>query len=93
MKTIKQLAKEALDAQNACNLCGVAQSFAKAMINLGAHCPSGTTERNTHPITIVWLDKMNSLAGIQSFVDLETSKSIDSAFHDVNVFAFNGDES
>jgi hypothetical protein len=66
MKTLKELAKEALDVQNACNLCGVAQTFARVMIDLGKHC-SGTDERNTHPITIVWLDKLNSLARIQAF--------------------------
>lgn len=65
-KTIKQLAQEALDCQNACNLCGVAQAFARAMIDLGEHT-KGTDERNQHPITRVWLDKLNSLAGIQEY--------------------------
>lgn len=46
-KTIQQLAQDALDVQNACNLCGVAQSFARAMIDLGEFC-NGTKERNEH---------------------------------------------
>lgn len=65
-KTIKQLAQEALDVQNACNLCGVAQAFARAMSDLGQYT-KGTDERNQHPITRVWLDKLNSLAGIQEY--------------------------
>lgn len=65
-KTLKQLAQEALDVQDACNLCGVAQAFARAMRDLGDYT-NGTDERNRHPITVVWLDKMNSLAGIQEY--------------------------
>lgn len=63
-KTLKELAQEALNVQDACNLCGVAQSFARAMRDLGDHT-NGTDARNQHPITRVWLDKMNQLAGIQ----------------------------
>lgn len=75
-RTIQDLANEVLLVQNACNLCGVAQSFARAMIDLGEHCHTGTTERNTHPITILWLDKMTSLAGIQNL----NSTEVDQAF-------------
>lgn len=63
-KTLKELAKESLDVQDACNLCGVAQAFARAMRDLGDHT-KGTDERNRHPITRVWLDKLNQLSGIQ----------------------------
>lgn len=65
-KTLKELAAEALAVQDACNLCGVAQSFARAMRDLGDHT-KGTDERNQHPITRVWLDKLNQLAGIQEY--------------------------
>jgi hypothetical protein len=64
-KTLKELAQEALAVQDACNLCGVAQSFARAMRDLGDYT-KGTDERNQHPVTIVWLDKLNQLAGIQT---------------------------
>jgi hypothetical protein len=79
-KTIKALAQEALDVQNACNLCGVAQSFARAMRDLGDHT-KGTDERNQHPITRVWLDKMNQLAGIQEYTT-EMTKAY-SVVHDL----------
>jgi len=80
MRTLKELANEALQVQNASNLCGVAQSFAKAMIDLGEHC-KGTDDRNKHPIAILWLDKMNSLAGIQPFYDERVNKEVNEAFN------------
>lgn len=63
-RNLRELAQEALDVQDACNLCGVAQDFAKAMLDLGHHCPQGTKQRNTHPITKLWVDKLLSLAGL-----------------------------
>lgn len=63
------LAKDALAVQDACNLCGVAQSFAKVMLELGDHCPSGTDERNQHVIAKAWLFKMCDLARITVSVD------------------------
>jgi hypothetical protein len=64
MKTIIDLANEALAVQDACNLSGVAQGFARAMLDLRQHT-SGTDETNNHAITILWVDKLASLAGIQ----------------------------
>ena len=63
-KSLKQLATEVLAVQDACNLCGVAQAFARAMIDLGTHT-QGTDARNTHPISILWSDKIASLTGMQ----------------------------
>lgn len=80
MRTIPELCKEALDVQNACNLCGVAQGFARAMIDLSPHCKTGTTERNNHPVARLWIDKMTSLAGIQSFGDKATDKTLSDAY-------------
>ena len=61
--TLRELAIEAMAVQDACNLSGVAQSFARVMRDLGEHT-DGTHERNTHPIARVWIDKMASLAGM-----------------------------
>lgn len=71
MKTLKELAKEALQVQDACNLAGVAQSFGKAMVDL-MHYTRGTAECNTHPIAKLWADKIAHLTGTQhaSFTDL-----------------------
>lgn len=73
-KTLKQLAKDVLVVQNACNLCGVAQSFAKAMIDLGEHT-NGTDECNNHPITILWVDKLASLTGTQDIGNATTFRA------------------
>jgi hypothetical protein len=63
-KTLKQLAQEALDVQNACNLSGVVHGFSRAMSDLCALVPN-TGERNTHPIAILWADKIAHLTGTQ----------------------------
>jgi hypothetical protein len=81
-KTMKDLAKEALAVQDACNLSGVAQGFARAMLDLRDHV-TGSKESAGHCITIVWLDKLNSLAGIQ---DLGNDKVMQ-AFRDVDKLA------
>jgi hypothetical protein len=69
-RTIQQLAQEALDVQNACNLGGVSRSFAKAVEDLFEHT-HGTAERNNHPIVRIWIDKMASLAGVQDLGNTE----------------------
>ena len=61
-KTIKELATDALNVQDACNLSGVVHGFARAMSDLAEHT-SGTDERNSHPIVILWVDKLAHLSG------------------------------
>ena len=63
-RTLKELAKEALAVQDACNLSGVAQGFARCMSDLCALVPD-TGERNEHPIAILWADKIAHLTGTQ----------------------------
>ena len=66
MRTIQELAKEAIAVQDACNLSGVMISAAKAVSDLREACPDlGTRGINRHPVMILWIDKMASLAGIQ----------------------------
>jgi len=60
-RTLKELAQEAIDVQNACNACGVVQAFARMMIDLGPHT-NGTSERNKHPIVVAYLSKLADLA-------------------------------
>jgi hypothetical protein len=63
-RTMKQLAKEALDVQDACNLSGVAIAFGEVMRELGAQpeC-TGTDWKNRHPIAVMWSSKIASLTG------------------------------
>jgi hypothetical protein len=60
-KSLKELAADSLAVQDACNLCGVAQSFALAMVDLGEYT-KGTDGRNTHPITKMWVAKLAALS-------------------------------
>lgn len=63
-KSLQQLATEAIAVQDACNLCGVAQAFAKVMKDLIRHT-GGTAEANAHPIAKLWADKIAHLTGTQ----------------------------
>ena len=55
------LAREAIDVQDACNLSGVVQSFARVVSDLGKHV-QGTEARNTHPIVVLFVSKLQSLS-------------------------------
>ncbi len=69
-KSIKRLAQDALDVQDACNLSGVAFSFANAMKDLCEHknaLGKGTEWINHHPITIMWVNKLESLANSNGY--------------------------
>jgi hypothetical protein len=60
---IIKLAQQASDCQNACNSCGLAQSFAKVMLALiNSEQSTGTAWVNQHPITKAWIDKFAHLA-------------------------------
>jgi len=64
----RDLFAEALAVQDACNLCGVAQSFARAMrdlLDIARGLGQGTDWANRHPVSVLWIDKMASLAEIQ----------------------------
>jgi hypothetical protein len=61
-RTLAQLAQEALDVQDACNLSGVALGFGRAMADL-RHVIGGGDELRRHPVTVLWLDKLNDMTG------------------------------
>jgi len=65
MRSLKELAGDALRVQDACNLCGVAQGFARCMADLLKH-NLGTDASNSHPIALLWADKIAHLTGTQS---------------------------
>ncbi|MDX1421562.1 MAG: hypothetical protein R3322_00390 [Kiloniellales bacterium] len=65
MTALQKLALDALAVQDACNLCGVAQGFARAMAELTS-LGFDTEARNNHPIARVWADKIAHLTGTQS---------------------------
>jgi hypothetical protein len=68
-RSLAALAREAMAVQNACNLSGVLQAWARSIIELRPHVEAaggGTTELNRHPINRVWSDKVASLTGTQA---------------------------
>lgn len=66
MKTMKELAQEALNVQDACNLSGVVHGFSRAITNLRDLLPrAGTDEINRHPISVLWADKIAHLTYTQ----------------------------
>jgi hypothetical protein len=75
---IKQLLIEALDIQNACNLVALSKRFAQVMIEL-SKLNSDTDQLNKHMVVTLWLDKFNSLNGIQ-FDDSPVNKAYSTAF-------------
>ena len=64
--TIQQAAQTALDVQDACNLSGVLHSFNEIVHEViwpeARRQGKGTEFVNTHPIVILFLDKLASLA-------------------------------
>lgn len=78
-RTLKSLAQEALDVQNACNLSGVAHGFARAMSELCSLVP-GTDARNCHPVAILWADKIAHLTGTQTFGNDVVTKAYDACY-------------
>ncbi len=68
MKTLAQLAQDALDIQDASNLSGVVHSFSKACTDLREvmnNSPEGFSQErlHTHPIILAWVSKIDSLTG------------------------------
>lgn len=61
MKTIKELAQESLEVQNACNLIAVVNGFSRALTQLKEH----DANYRTNPITKVWVDKICSMTNMQ----------------------------
>jgi hypothetical protein len=67
---LKRAYANAYRCQDACNLSGLVFSFAKdmqAICDEANRLSEGTNFKNQHPIVIAYLDKLCSLAGIQSF--------------------------
>jgi len=78
--SLQECAKVANEVQNACNLSGVAITFVNVLTYLWKYAhenSKGTDWVNTHPIVIVFLDKMSSLAGIQELGNSKVFRAFD----------------
>lgn len=69
-RTLKELAQEALDVQDACNLSGVIHGWSRSITDLRAIVEKetgasfSTDTLNRHPVNVLWADKVASLAGV-----------------------------
>lgn len=78
-KNIAQLAREALDIQDACNLSGLIHGWSRSIDRLREVTPNmGTDFYNRHPINQLWASKVHDLTGM-GMSDMESfSKAYDS---------------
>lgn len=70
-RTLQELAIEAESIQDAVNICGLAQAFAKSMKRL-LRILGSTEMTNQHPITKAWVSKFDSLAGGMTDIEWQT---------------------
>jgi hypothetical protein len=74
MKSLRDLAQEALDVQDACNLSGVVHGFSRAITRLRELLPqAGTKEINRHPICVLWSGKIASLTNSDDFSNFNSA--------------------
>ena len=69
MRTLHDLAREAIQVQNACNPIGVANSYARAITELVPILEKIGHDTSTqaicdHPIVRIWASKIHELAGM-----------------------------
>ena len=61
---MRELYRDAILVQDACNLSGVVHAFSRAMTKLRELYPAKSTEwYNTHPIAVMYSSKIASLTG------------------------------
>lgn len=86
VRTWKEMAQDSLDVQNACNLSGVVHSFSNIITEvrtrLEAEGKGGTDAVNTHPVCILYADKVAHLTGTQHFGDDKVARAYNWA-HDL----------
>ncbi len=67
VRTWKEMAEEGLAVQDACNLSGVVHSFSRIITEvrnrLEAEGKGGTHNVNTHPVCVIFANKIASLTG------------------------------
>lgn len=84
MKTMQELAKDAMQVQDACNLSGVVHGWSRAMKDLIQNLRdsgqyTGTDQINSHPINRMWASKVHDLTGL----GLSDTKTFSDAFDEV----------
>lgn len=76
-RTLNELAKEALLVQDACNLSGVVLGMSRAIADLREHVKGGNDALHSHPIVLLWADKVAHLTGTQDIGNSKVMKAYD----------------
>lgn len=80
-RLFKQLLKEALQVQDACNLSGIAKSFANVMTLLWRvdrqNQNLGTGWVNSNSVTRLWTCKLTSLSGLDTQADWTAANNLE----------------
>lgn len=64
MRTLKELAREAIDVQQASNLSGILLGAQRALVDLRALLPAASYNVvNTHPVMRAWVSKICDMTG------------------------------
>jgi hypothetical protein len=64
-RTMRELAQEAIDIQNACNGIGVAQGFARSMLELHELLNKTQYVRvSDHPVWCLWVSKLHDMGSM-----------------------------
>lgn len=73
-RTLAELAREALQVQDACNLSGVVHGFSRAVRRLREVCPElDSNTIRTNPVVLLWVDKLSDLVGRVDTVELHNA--------------------
>lgn len=69
MRTLQQMAREAIQVQDACNPLGLSKGYAAMLTELRARLaadgqPAGTRDLCDHPVNRLWASKLHDLAGM-----------------------------
>lgn len=76
-RSMEELAREAIEIQDACNGGGMIRKFKQVAIELRAHGILNTADFNTHPIIRMWVSKLHSLC----LLGLSDTNTYGEAYH------------
>jgi len=76
----------AMDSQSACNLSGLVFALPKVMQAICDDVNSGTHERNTHPIVVLFVTQLAHLSGVAAIADSDVyNKAYDACLQALRV--------
>lgn len=74
--TIQQMAQQAIDVQNACNLSGIVRTFAEITSAMRTEHGMDTPTCNRHPVCVLFAHKIADLVGVQTAEQGDTAAGV-----------------